>query len=394
MIPSCLTLFAGGGGADIGLQRAGFRHLACVEADDHACATLRAAGFPAVQAWIGDGQPERRARGKVLPPLPVWRHDGEKVHLLWASPPCQPFSRSGKRLGDADARNGWPAALEAIRAVRPRWAVVENVVGSPAEAWADELRALYPEVQVWRADAVDWGLPSHRDRVYVVAGPSRWTAPTPTHYGPGVPWLVRGVRQPWIGFGEALGLAEGEVGAVHASRASECHKPVTDRELQTINGPSQCISAMYDGRLAGHPFIVTMESRRGREGGSRWEATSVDSPATCIRTASGGSSLSRLSASVRHYLSQPGPAVIACEHKGHTNPHLDRGRGTACSRASDANYLLTGRRAVTVAEAALLVGFPPGYPLQGSKEAQYRQIGNAVAPVMAEMIGRAILAAS
>lgn len=310
MTPSCLTLFAGGGGADIGLQRAGFHHLACVEADDHACATLRAAGFPAVQAWIGDGQPERRARGKVLPPLPVWRHDGEKVHLMWLSPPCQPFSRSGKRLGDADARNGWPAALEAIRAVRPCWAVVENVVGSPADVWADELRALYPEVQVWRADAVDWGLPSHRDRVYIVAGPMRWTAPTPTHYGPGVPWLVRGGLQPWAGFGEALGVKH----------------------------------ALFPGG--------------------------------------------------RRYLSQPGPAVIACEHKGHTNPHLDRGRGTACSRASDANYLLTGRRAVTVVEAALLVGFPAGYPLQGSKEAQYRQIGNAVAPVMAEVIGRAILAAS
>lgn len=305
---NCLTLFAGGGGADIGLQRAGFRHLACVEADTHACATLRAAGFPAVQAWIGTGQPERRARGKVLPPLPVFdaaAHPGSD--LLWASPPCQPFSRAGKQLGAADERNGWPATLDAIRAARPRWVVVENVVGSPAEEWADELRALYPEVQVWRADAVDWGLPSHRDRVYVVAGPSRWTAPTPTHYGPGVPWLVRGGLQPWAGFGEALGV-----------------------------------------KHALHP-------------------------------------------SGRRYLSQPGPTVAATEYKGHTNPHLERGRNGPVNRASCANFLLTGNRVVTVAEAALLVGFPTGYPFQGSKEAQYRQIGNAVAPIMSEVIGRAIL---
>ena len=56
-----LTLFAGAGGADIGLSRAGLRHLACVEADKHACATLTAAGFPAVRAWIGDGPKIGRA---------------------------------------------------------------------------------------------------------------------------------------------------------------------------------------------------------------------------------------------------------------------------------------------------------------------------------------------
>jgi len=375
---ACLTLFAGGGGADIGLARAGFRHIACIEADGHACATLAAAGFPAVQAWIGVGQPERRARGKVLPPLPVWQHDGTPVDLLWASPPCQPHSRAGKRLGADDKRDGWPATLDAIRAVRPRWVAVENVIGSPAEVWANELRALYPEVQVWRADAVDWGLPSHRDRVYVVAGPVRWTPPAPTHYGPRVPWLLRGGRQPWIGFGGALGLSEDEVGAVRAARASEAGKPVAEREVQVID-------ATYSGKLAGQPFV--MASRRGREGGSRWEATDAGSPATCIRTASGGSSLPRLTLA-------PGPPVLANEYKGHTNPHLDRGRSSPVSRASDANYLLTGNRVVSIQEAALLVGFPPGYPLQGSKEAQYRQIGNAVAPIMSEVIGRAIRGAA
>lgn len=373
MILSCLTLFAGGGGADIGLQRAGFRHLACVEADDHACATLRAAGFPAVQAWIGDGQPERRARGKMLPPLPVFdaaAHPGSD--LLWASPPCQPFSRAGKQLGAADERNGWPATLDAIRAARPRWVVVENVIGSPAEVWADELRALYPEVQVWRADAVDWGLPSHRDRVYVIAGPVRWTAPMPTHYGPKVPWLLRGGRQPWVGFGAALGL-EGDYqldpmeGAGFVERRG-------DRPMAQSATPAHTVRA----RSGGSPPFRLIPGN----GGNAPRPRSAERPAHT------------LSASVRHYLSQPGPTVAATEYKGHTNPHLERGRNGPVNRASCANFLLTGNRVVTIAEAALLVGFPTGYPFQGSKEAQYRQIGNAVAPIMAEVIGRAILAAS
>ena len=446
---SVVTLFAGAGGADIGLSRAGFRHLACVEGDAHACATLTAAGFPAVHAWIGDRQPERRAKGKVLPPLPTWAHTGERPDMMWLSPPCQPFSRAGAQLGAEDERDGWPASLEAIRTVRPRWVIVENVVGAPVDAWADTLRPFYPWVAVWRADAVDWGLPSHRDRLYVVAGPRPIEWPRPTHYGPRVPWLLRGGKRPWVSFGEALGL----VGAVRAAKESTAHLPVRDREEQIISGPSQCIGAAYSGKLGWQPHVTfpVMESRRGREGGSQWEATEADSPATCIRTAAGGSSLPRITllpgnggnipaprppeppahtvaSSVRHYidvvragdeahrdyplrdeadpaptirgraggfdlLSAPSPCVCATEQKGHTNPHLDRGSPSPVNRASDALFLSTGRRALTPAECAILCGFPADYPFQGPKYAHYRQIGNCVAPVMAEVLGRAILAA-
>ena len=44
-------------------------------------------------------------------------------------------------------------------------------------------------------------------------------------------------------------------------------------------------------------------------------------------------------------------------------------------------------------EAATLQGFPEGYPFQGPKSAQYRQIGNAVPPVMAELLARAVVTA-
>ena len=335
---NALVLFAGAGGADIGLQAAGFDHLACVEGDEKACATLRAAGFPAVHAWIGGGpQPERRARGKVLPPLPVWRHDGQPADLLWASPPCQPYSRAGAHKGADDTRDGWPATLAAIREVRPRWVVIENVVGSPASEWADALRPLYPEVTVWRADAVDWGLPSHRDRVYIVAGPRRWMPPAPTHYGPRVPWLLRAGRSPWRSFGDALGLvgewlADPECGAGMTERHGERQWCKSDSPIGTVRARSH----------GSPPFALTPGN-----GGNLPAPRSADQPAHAV------------AASCPMYL-----AAVQVE-----------------------------RRRLTPAECATLCGFPPDYPFQGGKSAAYRQIGNCVAPVMAEAIGRSILSA-
>lgn len=51
------------------------------------------------------------------------------------------------------------------------------------------------------------------------------------------------------------------------------------------------------------------------------------------------------------------------------------------------------RRRLTVAESAIIQGFPAGWPFQGNKTSQYRQIGNAVPPKLAEVIARAVIAA-
>ena len=281
---TCLTLFAGAGGADLGLSRAGFRHLACVEGDATACATLRAAGFPAAHAWIGGPGPDGQ---------PAYEPPDEPVDLLWASPPCQPYSMAGKRQGADDARDGWPATLAMIGRARPRWVIVENVVGAPVEGWAEAVRALGYVVSHRVLDAVDWGLPSHRRRVFLVGGPVAYEWPRPTHSESGL-FLPR-----WVGFGDALGL--------------------------------------------------TGDSR---------------------------------------HLARPSVAVAATEVKG-TNYRANGGPQSPM-RASDSLHVATGRRRLTVDECRILLGFPESYPFQGTTEARYRQIGNAVAPVMGEVLGEGV----
>ena len=51
------------------------------------------------------------------------------------------------------------------------------------------------------------------------------------------------------------------------------------------------------------------------------------------------------------------------------------------------------RRRLTVAECAIIQGFPSDHPWQGNKTSQYRQVGNAVPPKLAEVVARAVIAA-
>jgi len=63
-------------------------------------------------------------------------------------------------------------------------------------------------------------------------------------------------------------------------------------------------------------------------------------------------------------------------------------------RASDALWLATGRRRLTVEECVALMAWPNGYPLQGTQTSQYRQIGNGCCPPVVEALARAVLEAA
>lgn len=62
-------------------------------------------------------------------------------------------------------------------------------------------------------------------------------------------------------------------------------------------------------------------------------------------------------------------------------------------RASDAAFLVAGVRRIEVAEGLVLQGLPADWPLQGTRQDQYRQVGNAVPPPLAEAASRVVLAA-
>lgn len=99
-----------------------------------------------------------------------------KIDILSGGFPCQPFSVAGKRMGKEDERHLWPEMFRAIREIRPRYVVGENVRGFLN--WSDglvleevysDLESEGYEVQTFVLPAVGINAPHRRDRVWIIA---------------------------------------------------------------------------------------------------------------------------------------------------------------------------------------------------------------------------------
>jgi len=103
----------------------------------------------------------------------IWRG---KIDILTGGFPCQPYSVAGKQEGKDDERHLWPEMLRAIREIRPRWVVGENVRGLVSwngglvfEEVQTDLEAEGYEVQPFILPAAAVDAPHRRDRVWFIA---------------------------------------------------------------------------------------------------------------------------------------------------------------------------------------------------------------------------------
>ncbi|WP_084922276.1 DNA cytosine methyltransferase [Prescottella equi] len=97
------------------------------------------------------------------------------VDILTGGYPCQPFSAAGKRKGTDDERHLWPYVREAIRVLRPRYAVLENVAGHRSLGFDRVLGDLAEDgmhVRWTSLRASDIGAPHHRERLFILVAPA------------------------------------------------------------------------------------------------------------------------------------------------------------------------------------------------------------------------------
>lgn len=163
-----LSLFAGIGGLELGLERAGMVVVAQSEIDPYACRVLKK-HWPRIPN-LGDVTQIDWTPGSDA------RHITRNVNVIALGFPCQSLSRAGRREGVVDgSKSGlWSEGERAIRALRPRYVIVENVTTLRTRGLGrvlGDLAALGYDAEWECLHAAAFSGPHIRDRIFVVAYP-------------------------------------------------------------------------------------------------------------------------------------------------------------------------------------------------------------------------------
>ena len=369
-----VELFAGAGGLALGIAKAGFRHLLVSEWDPEACDTLRRnssrvpemAGWPIVEGDIHklDYKPFR-----------------DQVDLLAGGPPCQPFSLGGKHGGQDDARNMFPEAIRAVRELRPKAVLFENVKGllrasfrpyfdyvrewlrhpglapREGETWETHQERLRTskeaeyDVHTQLVDSADYGVPQSRQRVLMVAFRSdlkvAWTTPAPRTSEAALfhaQWIS---RKYWEEVGKPAPRPPEDVQERLRREGVPLFPPAEERwrtVRDALKGLPTPRAGMDAPDVANHVLIQGARSYPGHTG------SDLDQPAKTLKAGDHG---------------VPG---------GENMVRLDARRV----------------RYFTVREAARLQTFPDAFAFHGAWGESMRQLGNAVPVTLAETFARAI----
>ncbi len=376
-----IELFAGAGGLGLGASRAGFRPEAVIEWDRYCCDTIR----------------ENQDRGhEIVSHWPL--HHGDvrafdyssitgAIDLISGGPPCQPFSICGKHAGPMDARDMFPEAVRAVRELRPRAFMVENVKGLTRAAFASyleyiRLQLTYPEVTARRQEAwtdhharlerhhthgkpsglhyrlvmrllnaADYGIPQKRERVFLVGFRSdldvEWTFPQPTHSEDALLWSQWRVGDYW-----------------DRHEISKRKRPVDARAkaaaLRIAEQPRLSPWATVRDALSGLPDPETQPHLANKFPNHRFQAGARSYPGHT------GSPID-----------EPAKTLKAGDHGVPGGENMLR-------RSNDSI------RYFSVRESARLQTFPDDFIFHGSWTETMRQLGNAVPVRLAEIVASSV----
>jgi DNA (cytosine-5)-methyltransferase 1 len=377
-----VELFAGAGGLALGLQTAGFSHEAVVEWDPDACQTLRENKNH--YGWRFICEDVRKLDYRTFP---------TGIELLAGGVPCQPFSIAGKHKGYLDERDMFPEFVRAVRVLRPKAVLVENVRGLLRPSFANyfsyiEHTLRYPELT--RKSTESWQQHHARLERYHTAGKKNGLSYNVVHH------IVNAAD-----FGVPQRRERVFIVGIRSDLETGFSFPTETHSQEALLYSQYCTGEYWDEHLVPRRKRRTppqhvwhrVEEMRGvlfRPSEQRWRTVrdalrGLPAPATERR---------KSEPSLTHFL-VPG----AREYVGHTGSPLDEPAKTL--KAGDhgvpggENMLRDEDGSVryfTIRESARLQTFPDEFIFQCSWTESMRQIGNAVPVYLADVIGRKLIA--
>lgn len=258
--------------------------------------------------------------------------------LVMGGPPCQPFSSGGLRAGGNDKRDMIPSFIHAVAAIKPKAFLMENVKGlvvKERRSYFDGLLTALSDLGynvTWQLlNAADYGVPQKRIRLFVVGMlQDTFSFPKSSHGTNG--------HLPQTTVQDAL--SSKQIGESNHSKVTYAKNP----DLR----PSPYHGQLFNG--GGRPLDLRQ-------------------PAPTILAAAGGNRT--------HFFDTEN--LVPSYHR-----HLINGGSPKCGT-------LRGARRLTISESAILQTFPGDFTFSGSKSSQYTQIGNAVPPCLAKLLGQSLI---
>jgi DNA (cytosine-5)-methyltransferase 1 len=366
-----VDVFSGWGWAE-GLATLGL-HEVGIELDPWACDTRAALGHATIRADV--------STYSTAPFV-------GKVEGLIASPPCQSFSRAGKRGGLEDPRGQlvWQVRRWA-HDLMPEWIACEQVP-DVLPIWrllARELDALGYSTWTGLLSAEQYGVPQTRERAILMASRTRAAVPPePTHqrYVSGRPaQAVEGGMfgdglLPWVSMAEALGWGQRTVNTRGDRQTPGGNEFDSDRPSWALTEKARSSVVLTERQANGarRPadtpngnMAWTLHTNRDqREDGSRQTVT-ADRPAPSLTGKAGG----------QWAWERPSTTIAGDERIAWPGHHDESARSLSPEH---------GAVKLTLAEALVLQSFRPDLPVQGNKTERFRQVGNAVPALLAAAI--------
>lgn len=362
-----VDLFAGAGGLSLGFELAGFRPLLATDFDPAAATSFRA-NFPGaafIERPIAEISSAEFLREAGLA-------EGE-LDCLLGGPPCQAFSVYNHQRGFHDERSGlFREYLRVVEAFLPKTVVMENVPGMTSlgggqavDEIHDRLADLGYDVEHRILEAERYGVPQERRRIFFIGsrvGDILW--PEPTHGDPTD--LLQQHLPPFVTVEEAIGdLPPLDNGGGTEDQQAYPVEPFSEYQKTMREGSSGVWNHMAPN-LAG----INLERMKFIPQGGSWR----DIPHHLLPA---GMKRARRSDHTKRYgrLDPNGLSstiLTKCDlHWGaYIHPHQDR--------------------TLTVREAARFQSFPDRFRFFGSRVEQYRQVGNAVPPLLAKAVAAVV----
>lgn len=167
-----LSLFSGGGGLDIGFEKAGFEILFATDLNHECCETLKLnRGNTLSENLIVEQADITTMDYSILP---------DSIDMIIGGPPCQTFSASARRAGGASGKldergNLFECYVEIVHRLQPKAFLFENVRGilgtNKGQDFKDIVSAFAAEgytIEYRILDAEDYGVPQQRERLFIV----------------------------------------------------------------------------------------------------------------------------------------------------------------------------------------------------------------------------------